>query len=67
VGGHIEVQNATPVIGQHQKHIKDLAMDSGHREEVDGDQLLGVIIGFCSWKQNALCHESDYVAVHLYC
>src|SRR6267378_3193769 len=22
VGGHIEVQNATPVMGQHQKHVK---------------------------------------------
>ena len=29
VGGHIEVQNATPVMGQHQKHVKDLETDSG--------------------------------------
>ena len=28
VGGHIEVQNATPVMGQHQKHVKDLEADS---------------------------------------
>jgi hypothetical protein len=34
VGGHVEVQNATPVMGQHQKHVKDLETDSGHREEV---------------------------------
>ena len=37
VGGHIEVQNATPVMGQHQKHIEDLETDRGHREEVDGE------------------------------
>jgi len=24
VGGHIEVQDATPVMGQHQKYVKDL-------------------------------------------
>ena len=29
VGGHIEVQNATPVMGQHQKHVKDLEADRG--------------------------------------
>jgi hypothetical protein len=34
VGGHIEVQNTTPVMGQHQKHVKDLEADSWHREEV---------------------------------
>ena len=28
VGGHIEMQNATPVMGQHQKHVKDLEADS---------------------------------------
>src|SRR5467141_1916375 len=48
VGGHIEVQDAAPVMGQHQKHIKDLETDSGHREEVDGDQLLGVILQKCA-------------------
>ena len=48
VGGHIEVQNATPVMGQHQKHVKDLEADRGHREEVDGDQLLGVILQECA-------------------
>jgi len=35
-------------MGQHQKHIKDLETDSGHREEVDGDQLLGVILQKCA-------------------
>jgi hypothetical protein len=43
-GSHVEVQNATPVMGQDQKHVKNLETDSGHREEVDGDQLLGVIL-----------------------
>ncbi len=44
LAGHIEVQNTTPVMGQHQKHIKDLEADSWHREEVDGDKLLGMIL-----------------------
>ena len=44
VSGHIEMQNATPVMGQHQKHVKDLKTDRGHGEEIDGDQLLGVIL-----------------------
>jgi hypothetical protein len=35
VGGHIEVQNATAVMGQHQKHVKDLETDGGHGEEVE--------------------------------
>jgi hypothetical protein len=48
VGGHIEVENATPVVGQHQKYVKDLEMDSGHREEIDGDQRLGVILQKCA-------------------
>jgi hypothetical protein len=38
------MQNATPVMGQNQKHVKDLKTDRGHGEEIDGDQLLGVIL-----------------------
>ena len=44
VGGHIEVQDAAPVMGQHQKHVEHLEAKGGHREEVDGDQLLGMIL-----------------------
>ena len=44
VGGDVEVHNATPVMGQHQKHVKDLETEVGHGEEVDGDQLLKVIV-----------------------
>src|SRR5205807_8359346 len=35
-------------MGQHQKHVKDLETDRGHGEEVDGDQLLGVILQKCA-------------------
>src|SRR3981189_2588531 len=35
-------------MGQHQKYVKELETDSGHREEVDGDQLLGVILQKCA-------------------
>src|SRR6267143_542006 len=48
VGGHIEMQNATPVMGQHQKHVKDLETDRGHRKEIDGYQLLGMILQECA-------------------
>src|SRR5271169_7267966 len=41
---HIEVQNATPVMGQHQKHVKYLETDGGHSEEVDGDHLGEVVL-----------------------
>src|SRR5438445_3007996 len=44
VGGHIEVQNATPVMGHYQKHVKNLETEGGYGEEVDGDQLLGMIL-----------------------
>jgi len=44
MGGHIEVEDATPVMGQDQKHVKDLETESGHGEEVDGDELLGMIL-----------------------
>ena len=37
VGGHIEVKNATTVMSQYQKHVKDLEADGGHGEEIDGD------------------------------
>ena len=44
VGGHIEVENAPAVMSQHQKHVKNLETNGGHSEEVDRDQLLGVIL-----------------------
>src|SRR5205823_8598408 len=34
----------TPVMGQHQKYVKDLEPDGGHGEEVDRDQLLGMVL-----------------------
>jgi hypothetical protein len=37
VGGDIEVQNTTPIMGQYQKHVEDWEADGGHGEEVDGE------------------------------
>jgi len=47
VGGNIEVQNATPVMGQNQENVKNLETDRGHGEEINGDQLLGMILKEC--------------------
>jgi len=44
VCGHIEVENAPTVMGQNQKHVKDLKTEGGHGEEVDGHQLRDVIV-----------------------
>jgi hypothetical protein len=43
VSGHIEGQDATSVMGQHQKHAEYLEADRRHREEVDRNRLVGVI------------------------
>ena len=43
VGGHIEVENAASVMGQNEKHVKNLEADCGHGEKIDGDQLLDMI------------------------
>jgi len=64
VGGHVEVQNATPVMRQHKKHVKDLETDSGHREEVDGDQLLGVNLQKCAPSLGGRFPVSDHVFGH---
>jgi len=44
MGGNVEVQNATTVMGQNQENVKNLEADRGHREEINGDQLLGMIL-----------------------
>src|SRR5437588_2383064 len=44
VGGHIEVQDSAPVMGQHQKHIENLETKGRYGKEIDGDQLLQVIL-----------------------
>jgi hypothetical protein len=38
----VEVQDAASLMGQHQKHVKNLETDRGHGEEIDGGQLLGM-------------------------
>ena len=49
VGGHIEMQNASSVMGQHQENAKNLEADRGHGEEINGDQSLRVILeGKCA-------------------
>src|ERR1022692_5178216 len=35
-------------MGQYQKHVKDLEADGGYSEEIDEDQLLGVILQECA-------------------
>ena len=61
VGGHIEVKNATPVMCQHQKHVKYLETDGGHSEEVDEDQLLGVVLQECAPSHGGLRQGTMYL------
>ena len=42
MGSHITVDNAAPVVGQHQKHIENLETNGRHGKEIGGDQLLQV-------------------------
>jgi len=44
MSGHVEVDNATPVMGQRQKYVEDLETQGRHGKEVDGHQLLQVIL-----------------------
>src|SRR5215831_16588058 len=44
VGGNVEVQNAAPVMGQNQENVKNLEADRMHGEEINRDQLLGMIL-----------------------
>src|SRR5262249_414095 len=44
VGGSIEMQNAAPVMSQHQENVKNLEADRGDGEKIDGDQLLDMIL-----------------------
>ena len=39
VGGHLEVNNTTTIMRQHQEHLKHLETQSGHSEEVDENRL----------------------------
>jgi len=48
VSGHIEVQDAASIMGQHQEDVKHLEVDRRHGEEVDRNQLLGVIFQECA-------------------
>src|SRR6516164_928194 len=43
VGSHMEMKDATAVMGQYQEQVKDLETKRGHRKEVDGHQLLDMI------------------------
>src|SRR5215469_4085126 len=44
VGGNVEVQNAAAVMRQNQENVKNLEADRGHREKINRDQLLGMIL-----------------------
>jgi hypothetical protein len=44
----IEVENSPSFMRQHQKHEEDTESDCGHREEVDGDEVLKMIVEECS-------------------
>ena len=42
--GDVKVNDAPPIMGEHEEHEQDAEPDGGHREEVDGDQALEVIV-----------------------
>ena len=42
--GHVQVNHATAIMGQYQKHIEDLETNGGNREEVNGDKLRDVVL-----------------------
>src|SRR5262249_52070133 len=44
MGGDVEVDDAAPVMSQHQKYVQHLEADRGHREEVHRDHGLDVIL-----------------------
>ena len=39
-----QVNNAPPLMRQHQKHIQDLKVNRGDREKVNGNQALEVVL-----------------------
>jgi hypothetical protein len=53
MSGHMEVQDATSVMGQHQKHVEYLEADRRHGEEVDRNPLLGP--GKCARFETGVC------------
>jgi hypothetical protein len=43
VFGHVEVDDAAAVVGEHDKDEEDAQLRSGHREEIEGDQIPDVV------------------------
>jgi hypothetical protein len=41
--GHVEVQDAPPMVGEHDQDEEHAPVSGGHREEVDGDQVADVV------------------------
>ena len=39
VAGHVELENATTIMGQDQKHVEDLKTDGRDREEIERNEL----------------------------
>lgn len=64
VGGHIEVDYASAVMGQYQEHVKNLETKRGHGKEIDGDQLLGMILQECAPGLRWRLAAADYVFTH---
>ncbi|MDR3749761.1 MAG: hypothetical protein P4M04_16710 [Acidobacteriota bacterium] len=42
--GHVEVNDATAIMGQYQENVEDLESDGGHGEEIDRNQLRDVVL-----------------------
>jgi hypothetical protein len=61
VGGNVEVQNAAAVMGQNQENVKNLEADCGHREKINGDQLLRVILEESAPSLRGRCVSADHV------
>ncbi len=58
---HIKVEDSPSIMRQHQKHEEDAESDCGHGEEVDGDEVLDVIVEECPPRQARWLAGADHV------
>jgi len=45
---HIDVQNPTTIIAENDEYIQDLEAGSWHSEEIERDEVFGMILQECS-------------------
>jgi hypothetical protein len=61
IAGDVEMEDATAIVSKNEEHVQNLVAHSRYHEEVDGDDLLDVVLEERTPSRGGRCGPADHI------